>query len=191
MNYRIGKDALFDRFIIWNSYLRRRIRLVACGGTALTLLGVKDSTKDIDLIIPDIKEYSYLIKILQDIGYKAVTTHGWSSGDVFTFDIFKGNLVHTTELLESPLVEGNHSLVKEFSFIYLGVLNDYDLIISKLFRGTQVDYDDCVALIMHKGDSIDLDRLVNRYRKTASYDISGEKVNRNLDLFLERIKGAI
>lgn len=189
MKYRIDRDALFDRFIIWNSYLKRRIRLVACGGTALTLLGVKDSTKDIDLIVPDSKEYDYLVKTLQNIGYKLRTGHGWSSGDVFIFDIFKGNFVHTTELLEPPLDEGNHMLIKEFSSIYLGVLNDYDLIISKIFRGTRVDIDDCIALIKYRKDSIDLDRLKNRYRETASYSISEEKVNRNLDLFLERMKG--
>jgi len=191
MKYRIDRDALFDRFAIWNSYLKRKIHIIACGGSALTLLGVKDSTKDIDLIVPDNKEYGYLIKTLQNIGYKPGIGHGWSSGDVFIFDIFKGNFVHTTELLESPLNEGNHILIKEFSSIYLGVLNDYDLIISKIFRGTDVDINDCCVLIKYRKDLIELDRLKDRYRETASYSISEEKVNRNLDLFLERMKGDI
>jgi hypothetical protein len=188
MIYRTDKDTLFNRLSAWNRYLKRKIRVIACGGTALTLLGVKDSTKDIDLIVPDANEYGYLVKTLQTIGYKPVTGHGWSSGDALIFDIFKGNFVHTTELLESPSNEGNHILIKELSFIYLGVLNDYDLIISKLFRGTQVDMDDCLALVGYRGDAIDLGKLRTRYRETASYSISEKKVNRNLDLFLERIE---
>ncbi len=49
MDYRIDKDRLLDTFSAWDSYLKRKVHLIACGGTALTLLGVKDSTKDIDL----------------------------------------------------------------------------------------------------------------------------------------------
>lgn len=96
--------------------------------------------------------------------------------------------MHTTELIVSPLREGNHALFKEMSFLYLGVLNDYDLIISKLFRGTQVDIDDCLALVKYRGVAIDVKKLEGRYKETASYSISEDKINRNLDLFLERIK---
>lgn len=189
MKYRTTKDDLFDRLSTWNRYLKQKVRLIACGGTALTLLGVKDSTKDIDLLVPDVREHSYLVKTLRTLGYSPVTGYGWSSGDAMIFDIFRGNLLHTTELLESPLAEGNHSAIKEFSFIYLAVLNDYDLIISKLFRGTAVDIDDCLALLKYRQGSVDMARLTARYRETASYSISEEKVNRNLDLFLKRMKG--
>ena len=50
MEYRIDRDSLFDRLGIWNGFLKRKVRLIACGGTALTLLGIKASMKDIDLI---------------------------------------------------------------------------------------------------------------------------------------------
>ena len=62
-------------------------------------------------------------------------------GDLFIFDLFVGKRVHTTELLTSPLEEGNHKLLKEFSHLYIGILNPYDLIASKLFRGTGVDFE--------------------------------------------------
>ena len=188
MIYRISRDSLLDRFVIWNSYLKRKVHLITCGGTAMTLLGIKDSTKDIDLIVPDVKEYEYLIRSLKVIGYVQTGAYRWKLEDTSIFDIFKGNFVHTTELIESPLKEGNHALFKEMSFIYLGVLNDYDLIISKLFRGTQVDIDDCLALVKYRGVAIDLEKLEGRYRETASYSISEDKTNRNLNLFLERIK---
>ena len=52
MEYRIDKMGLLDRISAWDSFLKRKVHLVACGGTALALLGVKPATKDIDLIVP-------------------------------------------------------------------------------------------------------------------------------------------
>jgi hypothetical protein len=183
MDYRIDKQSLLDKISAWDGFLKRKTHLIACGGTALTLLGVKDSTKDIDFIIPVISEWKYLINILKQLGYKSVSGWGWSRGDGFIFDLFKGKVVHTTELLESPLDKNNHTLLKEFSNVYLGVINYYDLIISKLFRATGIDLDDCLSLVKSKRKEIDLKRLKERFRATASYDISEDKVNNNLEHF--------
>jgi len=188
MQYRFGKKDLLDTLGRWNDFLRKKIHLIACGGTALTLLEIKDSTKDMDFIIPIESEYDYLIKVLQDLGYKPVTGAGWSRGDNRIFDLFRGEKVHTTDLLESPLKEGNHFLLKEFSYLYLGVLNYYDLIISKLFRATGVDVDDCLALVKARKDQIDINLLRKRFLETSSYDVSGERVNKNLEYFLRILK---
>lgn len=188
MEYRIDKERLLEVIGGWDSYLRKKVRLVACGGTAMTLLGAKVSTKDIDLIVPDIAEYEYLIDILKQLGYNAVSGNGWSRDETFIFDIFRGRKVHTTELLESPLEKGNNYVVKEFTHIYLGALNYYDLIISKLFRGMEVDFEDCLALMKSKDSEIDIGRLKARFYETASYDIAEEKINKNLESLLERLR---
>ena len=188
MEYRIDKQGLLDRISAWDSFLKRKVHLIACSGTALTLLGVKASTKDIDLIVPDLSEYEYLINKLKQLGYKPATGWGWTRGDGLIFDLFRGKLVHTTELLESPLNKNNHFLIKEFIRIYLGVLNYYDIIISKLFRGATVDIEDCLALMRHKGREIDVKLLTERFRETASFDVSEDKVNKKLDHFLKIIK---
>jgi len=41
MDYRINKQTLLDVLAQWNGFLRRKIHLIACGGTALTLLDIK------------------------------------------------------------------------------------------------------------------------------------------------------
>lgn len=186
--YRINREKLLDSLRIWDSFLGRKVHLIACGGTALTLLGIKDSTKDIDFVVPNEDEYDYLVKRLQEMGYKYVKGSGLSAGDEFVFDIFRGKKVHTNELLESPLENGNNTKLEELEQIYLGVLNHYDLIISKLFRGNAIDFEDCLMLIRSKKEEVDIERLKARFKETASYDISEEKVNKNLDKFLEAIK---
>lgn len=183
--YRIDKQSFLDRISNWNDFLKRKVHLIACGGTAMTLLGLKESTKDIDLIVPNVNEHTYLVKTLQQLGYKYASGWGWSRGDGFIFDLFRGKTIHTTELIESPLVDENHTLIKEFSHIYLGVLNYYDIIISKLFRGTEIDNEDCLVLVKNKSQEIDIKYLEERLRKTASYDISEDKVIRNWEYFVK------
>jgi hypothetical protein len=188
MEYRVDKEGLLDRISAWDAFLKRKVHLIACGGTALTLLGVKPSTKDIDLIVPNLDEHEYLVSILKQLGYKSASGWGWERGDGFIFDLFRGKAVHTTELLESPLEKGNHILVKEFDRIYLGVLNYYDIIISKLFRATTIDIDDCLVLVRDKKKEIDFKQLDKRFKETASFDVSEDKVNKNFEHFLKILK---
>jgi hypothetical protein len=188
MNNRADKQLLLARLADWDSFLKRRVRLIACGGTALTLLNIKPSTKDIDLIVPDIGEYDYLLRTLGQLGYESVSGSGLRRGDDFVFDLFRGPRVHTTDLLESPIEAKNHIVIKEFGYIYLGALNFYDLLISKLFRGASTDIKDCLALMQKKGNEVDLKILEQRFCETALYDISEDRVLKNLEYFLGLIK---
>jgi len=188
MIYRIDKQGLLDSLSAWNGFLKRKVHLVACGGTALTLLDIKASTKDVDLLVPETDEYNYLLNILKDLGYRSASGAGWARDDGFTFDLFRGKSVHTTELLESPLDKGNNSPVKEFSHIYLGVLNYYDLLISKIFRGTSVDMDDCMMLMKAKIAEIDVGRLSRRFKETASHNVSEDKADNNMEHFIKLLK---
>jgi hypothetical protein len=189
MEYRLDKNKLLDTLGEWNRFLKRKVHLIACGGTAMTLLGVKPSTKDVDFMTPDIKEHAYLTKQLRSLGYKQVTGFGWQrEGEVFRFDIFRGNSIHTTALLESPLEKGRNTPLKEFSQLYIGILNEYDLISSKLMRGTRVDFDDCLMLATaHKG-RVDIDRLVAHFHEMISYDVSEKRLKPHIDYFVERLR---
>lgn len=155
---------------IWNRFLKRKIHLIACGGTALTLQGIKNTTKDVDFMVPKETEYKYLINTLQQLGYQPHTGAGWKiPGDPYIFDLYRGKRIHTTELLESPLKKGQHKLIKEWQHLYIGVLNHYDLITSKIFRASSADMEDCLMLYQAKKEEIDLNELESRYKETAQY----------------------
>lgn len=169
----------------WNRFLKRRVHLIACGGTAMTLLGVKASTKDAGFLVPDLKEHGYLAKQLSAMGYKQVTFAGWKrDGEDFRFDLFRGKHIHTTELLTSPLEKGRHSILMAFSYLYIGILNDYDLISSKLMRGTRVDFEDCIALAEAHRAEIDVGRLVCHFDEMVSYDVAEDRLKPHMDHFL-------
>ena len=189
MEYRLNKQKLLDVLALWNRFLKRKVHLIACGGTAMTLLDVKSSTKDVDFMVPNQAEYNYLIKVLKSLDYERLTANGWQrKGDIFRFDLFPGKRIHTTELLESPLEPGNHSLLMEYSRLYIGILNEYDLIASKLMRGTGVDFEDCLMLVKALSRKIDIERLVGHYLELVSYDISVDRIGVHIDRFIELLR---
>ena len=103
MECRIAQNQLMEILAVWNQFLKRRVHLIACGGTAITLQGIKNTTKDVDFMVPREAEYEYLIKTLQQLGYQPRTGAGWKKpNDPYIFDLYRGNKIHTTELLESP-----------------------------------------------------------------------------------------
>lgn len=191
---RIDTATLMSRLSDWDNFFKRRVRLIACGGTALTLLNIKPSTKDVDFIVPDEREHDYLLKIIRELGYVQRTGTGWSRENDFVFDFFRGPYVYSTGLLDSPLEQSGHMPFKEYSYIYVGILNYYDLLITKLFRGIQVDFEDALALLRNKKNEIDMAIFEKRFRETAKYDISEKRVQKNFDYFMavlgnERLNG--
>ncbi len=183
--YRLDKKLLLDILAEWNHFLRRKVHLIACGGTAMTLLGVKPSTKDVDFMVPTLREHAYLIKQLKALGYKQATGSGWRrDGEVLQFDLFSGNRIHTTELLHCPLDEGRHTLLRELSHLYIGILNDYDLISSKLMRGTSVDFEDCLSLVEAHHAVLVIDRLIQHFDELVRFDVAEKRIRPNIDHFL-------
>lgn len=75
--YRLDVQMLLTILQGWNRFLKRKVHLVACGGTAMTLLGVKASTKDVDFMVPVASEYAYLVKTLKSLGYVPGSGAGW------------------------------------------------------------------------------------------------------------------
>ena len=187
--YRLDKEELLTHLKNWSRFLRRKVHLIACGGTAMTLYGVKASTKDVDFMVPNIKERQYLTKQITMLGYQQVTQYGWErKGEDFRFDLFHGNRIHTTELLESPLENGRNTLLMDFSHLYIGILNSYDLIASKLMRGTQVDFDDCLMLVKTCREELDMTILVDRFNEMILYDISEVRLRPNIDRFMNVLR---
>lgn len=190
MQYMVNKSMLLSTLESWNELMDFSVSLIACGGTALTLLGWKESTKDIDLILPKEREHERFIRFLDKIGYEQSTMTKWihPGQPQIIFDLFKGNRVYTTDLLNSPLESGMNIEIHKFKRIYLGVLNPYDLVITKMARGSQVDVEDCMAVVINA--EIDPRRLLSRYKETASYSPFAPQMKTKLSYLMVRMKDA-
>ena len=184
--YRITSDRLLDTLDNWDGVINSRVQLIACGGTALTLLDLKESTKDIDLVVPVVTEYEKLIKFLSTIGYSE-KGGGWAHPDdpLFLYQFWCGKRVFTTELLDSPLDAGKHIVIKEWPHIYLGALNLIDLITTKMFRGTGLDVDDCITVFETR--QVNAEELFERYSEAARYDLNPDKMMQNFVSFVDEL----
>lgn len=184
--YRITSDRLLDTLDNWDGVINSRVQLIACGGTALTLLDLKESTKDIDLVVPVVTEYEKLIKFLSTIGYSE-KGGGWAHPDdpLFLYQFWCGKRVFTTELLDSPLDAGKHIVIKEWPHIYLGALNLIDLITTKMFRGTGLDVDDCITVF--ETGQVNAEELFERYSEAARYDLNPDKMMQNFVSFVDEL----
>mgnify|MGYP001578383346 CR=1 FL=1 len=140
--YSIDKQGLWDILEAWDPFMPRKVRLVACGGTALTLQDLKDSTKDVDFLVPDMDEYKALLSTIQRLNYRQATGSGWAKDDGLVFD---------------------------------------------LFRGTDVDVQDCARLIRGR-KTFDWEKFKERYKETALYEMNPEKMMKNLEYLLADFK---
>ena len=184
--YRITGRELIQTIDNWERLINFNVNLIGCGGTALTLLKIKDSTKDIDFIVPLSKEYERLMKFLRSLGYEERASGLAHPDDPnFLYQFWVGNRVFTTDLLDSPLKPGKNIPIKKWVHIYLGALNIQDIIITKMFRGIQVDVDDCVAAFA--ASKIDPEALLKRYAEAAKYDLNPEKMIQNFIVFAETL----
>ena len=98
---------------------RKKITLVAAGGTAMTLIDLKPSTIDIDFTIPsgDIKEFEQVLKN-NPPGYKV---DRWTDGCIFC------------QTLPNDYIEKSIK-IKEFSHISLRALHPVNIIATKIGR---------------------------------------------------------
>ena len=189
MDYRINANELERTLAAWDELIPGKggVRLVACGGTALTLMGYKESTKDVDFLVPEPQAYARLIDFLESAGYSRATQYGWKrESEAILFDLYPGKRVYMTELLNSPLERGRSLEWRAWKKIMVRTLNPLDLMISKMFRGTETDIQDC--LLLFEKEKVSVSEFEARYRETAKYDVGEAKVLRNLDLLMMRLK---
>src|SRR5208283_66598 len=133
---RVAKKELLGFLDSFDAELNRGVLLVAVGGTAMTLLGVKASTKDIDFNIPSEEDYKEFIRVKDKIK-PGVQIDCWSSNMVFT------------EVLPEDYVKLSSEYKSNFDKISIRVLAPIDIICSKISRFDDADMEDIKDCITH------------------------------------------
>jgi hypothetical protein len=176
---RVANSDLLIILSEWDSSITKKVLVVACGGTALTLNGYKPSTKDIDFLVPRFDEYDHLMDVLTTkLSYKDTDVGFRDPSGVYRFDLYRGNVVFQTELLDPVDRPDRHKVIHAHHRLTVGVLNPYDLIISKMFRGDDVDVQDSITMM--KSEVLDLRYLGERYIETAAYYYNEPSCKRKL-----------
>lgn len=152
--------------------LEREINLVAVGGTAMTLLGLKPSTIDIDFDLTS-KDSRELNKALD------ATPHG------FRIDIFGDGLIFSQQLPDDHM-ERSIPIKARFRNIKLYALHPLDIVVTKIGRLNQRDSEDIEACIRRFGLT---KKEVEERAKQVEYIGRDENYRINLRCVLKRFFG--
>ncbi|MBI2559459.1 hypothetical protein HYW20_09115 [Candidatus Woesearchaeota archaeon] len=145
--------------------LRSKITLIAVGGTAMTLLGLKSSTRDIDFCIKSDEKKDFS---------KALDKK-------FKVDIFTDGCIFS-EQLPADYSEKSKEIIR-MKNIDLKALSPIDIIITKAARFNARDEEDIKALSKYA----DKDELVKRFNDVLkSYSGKEEDYKYHFNIILKR-----
>lgn len=155
----------------FDEQLGRKIMLIAVGGTAMTLLGIKSSTKDIDFNIPSKGDYKEFRRLMDKIK-PGVRIDCWPSNTIFS------------EVLPDDYTELAAKYRSGFSKIEVRILNPIDIACSKISRLYQDDVEDIKDCI--EKFNITKKQLKERAQQFSQAG-SGKVFNQNLKYILENM----
>lgn len=145
----ITKDNLINWLEEVDKKLSRKVILVAIGGTALTLVGIKPSTRDVDFCV-DSKNVDEFKKL--------------SKNGRFKVDIFQDGYIFS-EQLPDDYIEKSALIQSGMKNIELRVLSLIDIIITKAARYNERDEEDIGAIA--KTNKINRDELISRFGQVS------------------------
>ncbi len=128
----VDKDELLDFLETLDKKLEKQIELIAVGGTAMTLLGIKTSTIDIDFEVKS-EDHSTLKKGL------SILPHG------YRIDIFTNGLIFSQQLPDD--YREKSVPIKHFKNIRLLALQPVDIVVTKIGRLNERDKEDIKSCI--------------------------------------------
>ena len=132
----IDKNGLLGVLHKIDLELKNTITIVAIGGTAMTLLGIKEATKDIDFNIPSDNDYNEFERVINEIGFN------------IKIDYFKENMI-LTEALPKDYLKNAIKYEHNFNKIKLYILNPIDIVCSKIARLSDRDIEDIKTCIKY------------------------------------------
>jgi hypothetical protein len=156
---RVPREELIDLLEKLNEFAAMHIDIFAVGGTALTLLGLKDSTRDIDFNIDSESGYNEIEKLFGKMGFRKIGPNKWETDRGFYVDLFKSGYIFCVQLPEDYKKASKE--IRNFGRIRLFAISAYDIITTKLGRGDSRDFDD-IEVVFTK-NRINLGKLAKRY----------------------------
>jgi len=128
----LEKGPLLEFLEVLDNEMSREITVVAVGGTAMTLLDLKPSTRDIDFTAPE-KDFNEFERALKSVSH-GFEIQGWPDGTVFS------------QTLPDDYLEKSKPIAN-FKHIHLKALHPVDIVVTKIGRLNQRDLQDIEACI--------------------------------------------
>ena len=161
----IDRNALLKWLRSIDKKLRRKITLIAVGGTAMTLLGLKSSTRDVDFCISSEEKKDF---------EKALNKK-------FKVDIFTDGYIFSEQLPGEYIDKSKE--ISSLKRIRLTSLSPEDIIITKAARFNARDEEDIQSLAKY----VNKQELMERFEEVVrSYSGKAEDYRYHMKIILKR-----
>ncbi len=158
MNRQFNKTYLEERIRDLNDVLKDSIEIFILGGGAMSFYGLKDATRDIDVVLKSKKEYRLLVNGLHKLEYEDVlsttlpyldmnTSAILENRDKFRWDIFV-NIICNGLLLSNGMIDRAEKWISH-NKINTYAVSPEDSFIFKSITSRERDRDDMNALFIH------------------------------------------
>ena len=165
-------DELFEQL---GQVLDRRIQVMLIGGAVLLEQGLKDSTKDIDVVCRNENDKETLLFSARRLGFELVGpekrharlgVNRLAVKGMRNLDVFAGRISYDFELSE-PMWQ-RAAVSRTFGDLVVRDASREDILVMKLIANREGDADDCAALM---GGGLDFDavyeEIERQYRKAS------------------------
>jgi len=172
--------------------LKKKITAYAIGGTAMMVLGFKDSTLDIDLVFENKKDKDVFKEAIKSIGYHEVSSikvYGTNENqpEMLTlgderFDLF---VVKVINFVFSDTMQKRANQIHQFdNNLILKIADPHDIILMKCATDRLKDMDDARNII--NNTKIDWNLIIEESKKQIS--LGQDRAAFDLGCFLEDLK---
>jgi hypothetical protein len=145
----ITKNDLINWLGEIDKKLKEKIILIAVGGTAMTLLGLKPSTRDVDFCVE---------------GKDAAIFRRLSRNNQFKVDIFHDGFIFS-EQLPDDYIEKSNKISADFTKIDLRTLSLADIILTKAARYNERDEEDIARIA--STNKVNKQELTKRFKQVS------------------------
>ena len=178
-------------FLNISKKLPRKITVYAIGGTAITFMGLKDTTLDMDLVFENESDKDIFKETIKFLGYREIDPikiYGTRRNqpemltlDNERFDLFVVNVI---DFVFSDSMQERATEIHQFDDkLMLKVADPHDIILMKCATERVKDMDDARKIINNK--KIEWNLLIEEVKKQIS--LGKERAAFNLGYFLEEL----
>ncbi len=182
-------------FIAIGKKLNRRINVYAVGGTAMMFLGLKEVTKDIDLVFENQKDREYFKETLKSLGYEymdAAIVYGGKENkpEMLTlgderFDLFVKEVV---DFIFSENMQKRAKQIHQFGDNFmLKIADPQDIFLMKCATDRLKDLDDARSIVT--GTKLNWDSIVDEAKNQKK--LGKKHAIFELGYFLEKLENKL
>jgi hypothetical protein len=195
MRRSFNKGYILREFERIDARLGEELQVYLVGGGAMALRGLKEATKDVDVMVAGGEDAERLIEVLEDLGYERVQEPGGEYVEMgasfilenqegFRWDVFVARLMRKFMLSEG--IRKRATSFGGYEKLKILVASNSDIFLFKSITEREGDLEDMGSLVRAGVDSEVLLREIEAQRKLLGTEIWITRLNEKLEELDER-----